>query len=253
MKGVITMMNEKRKKIMEKISTLPKGVRSPSQRYWCLTCKKLFVLDTPQCPYMTKMCVNTPIAIEMKPPESTISLERFGLFYPKLPQKLMNLSMIKSLVENISEEEKTAKLKIIGKKVVDVYLNFLEEWNITYTNEPLQTIKSLVLFLSGCETAQRNTNDSFLFLMMDVEKVWDKGIRVPILSEAVQILSSKLSLQKVLGKTIKIESIDFFTHLEVGKYFCPMCSMFFEFGPKSEKVTCPLMPQKCMFKPTDIA
>ena len=50
--------------IKEKINALPKGSVSKSNKYWCVTCKKFFVLDKPVCPYMTGMCVNTPIAVE---------------------------------------------------------------------------------------------------------------------------------------------------------------------------------------------
>ena len=38
----------------------------------------------------------------------------------------------------------------------------------------------------------------------------------------------------------------------MGKYYCPACGMFFEFGMKKDQVTCPLMAQKCMFTPTHI-
>jgi hypothetical protein len=38
-----------------------------------------------------------------------------------------------------------------------------------------------------------------------------------------------------------------------GRYFCPMCRKFFEFSTQRASVTCPLMAQKCMATPTDIA
>jgi len=38
----------------------------------------------------------------------------------------------------------------------------------------------------------------------------------------------------------------------LGRYFCPKCRMYFEFGRARERVVCPLMPQKCMFDPTAI-
>ncbi|WP_457556991.1 hypothetical protein [Candidatus Harpocratesius sp.] len=135
------MLNKNRKKITEKISQLPKGENSPSGKYWCLTCKKLFVLDKAECPYMTKMCVNTPISIEQKPPESTICLERFGLFYPKFPLRLMNLALIHFL-DGMDEVQKAKKLEDIGEELVKTYISFLDEWKIEYKNEPLQTIKS---------------------------------------------------------------------------------------------------------------
>src|SRR5512133_1591631 len=88
--------------IREKISSLPNGSKSASNHYWCVTCKKFFVLDKPECPYMTGMCVNTPIAVENLAPESTESLEKFGLFYPKVPQKVLS----KIITGNYSETGK---------------------------------------------------------------------------------------------------------------------------------------------------
>ena len=46
--------------IKNKINSLPVGSISESHQYWHLTYKKFFVLDKPECPYMTGMCVNTP-------------------------------------------------------------------------------------------------------------------------------------------------------------------------------------------------
>ena len=82
-------MYDRRQKIIEKIQILPKGSVSASRRYWCVTCKKLFRLEEPVCPYMTSMCVNSPIAVEKFAPESTEWLEKMGLFYPKIPQMVM--------------------------------------------------------------------------------------------------------------------------------------------------------------------
>jgi hypothetical protein len=36
------------------------------------------------------MCVNTPIAVENLAPKSTEALEKFGLFYPKIPQRILS-------------------------------------------------------------------------------------------------------------------------------------------------------------------
>ncbi|MHA1310025.1 MAG: hypothetical protein ACTSQO_03770 [Candidatus Helarchaeota archaeon] len=260
------MNSDKRMRIMEKISKLPKGVNSASGKYWCLTCKKLFVLEQARCPYMTKMCVNTPIAIETSPPDSVAGLERFGLYYPKIAQKLMNTSVIEALkgekpsyksdnsVNNSLSinNEWTRKLREIGEKIAVEYFKFLDDWKINYKKNELQVIKSLILILSGCETAQRNTEDGFIFLIMDIEKVWKKEIFIEVIKSAVEVLSEKLAVKEKINKEVKVDTIDLFMHLEVGKYFCSMCSMFFEYGPKKEKVTCPLMPQKCMFMPTDI-
>jgi hypothetical protein len=70
---------------MEKIQPLPTGSVSASGRYWCVTCKKLFKMEQPVCPYMTARCVNSPIALEKFVPESPEWLEKMGLFYPKIP------------------------------------------------------------------------------------------------------------------------------------------------------------------------
>src|SRR5664280_1092255 len=82
-------MFDNKQMIMERVASLPKGTPSPSGRYWCVTCKMLFALDEPVCPYMPRMCINTPIPVELMPVESSICLEKLGLFYPKIPQKLM--------------------------------------------------------------------------------------------------------------------------------------------------------------------
>src|SRR5664279_1720700 len=84
-----TQMN-RMQMIKNKIDSLPAGSISESKHYWCVTCKKFFVLDKPECPYMTGMCVNTPIAVENLAPESTEALEKFGLFYPKVPQRILS-------------------------------------------------------------------------------------------------------------------------------------------------------------------
>ncbi|MHB1376922.1 MAG: RNA polymerase sigma factor [Candidatus Humimicrobiaceae bacterium] len=144
-------MNERREKITQKINTLPKGSFSPSNKYWCVTCKKFFILDNPTCPFMTKMCVNTPIAIENFNPESSEGIERIGLFYPKFPQKLLSAAITKDYSK-------------IGAALAKGYINFLKDWMIRYENQPMQTLKSFLIIISGVETAQRvnenkNKND----------------------------------------------------------------------------------------------
>ncbi|KXA89492.1 hypothetical protein AKJ62_03060 [candidate division MSBL1 archaeon SCGC-AAA259D14] len=119
-------------KIIEKVKSLPEGSKSPSGKYWCVTCKKLFELEQPVCPYMPKVCLNSPIAIENIAPESTLGLENFGLFYPKIPQNLAS-ELIDIQTENF------------GVKWADAYLDFLEEWNIQYKDQPLQTLKSFII------------------------------------------------------------------------------------------------------------
>ena len=159
------MENQKMKKmqmIKNKIESLPKGSLSSSKRYWCVTCKKFFVLEEPVCPYMTGMCVNTPIAVENLPPESTEALEKFGLFYPKIPQKLLN--------ELVSEN-----FEQVGKNLAELYLDFLNDWHFNIENQqPLQTLKSFIILVTGCETAQRIDTTSITFVLMDADKVWEK-------------------------------------------------------------------------------
>lgn len=136
-------MFKNKQKVIEKVKSLPEGEKSESGRYLCVTCKKLFELDEPTCPYMPKVCINTPIAVENVSPESTEGLERFGLFYPNTPQKL--------LAEVIDKDE--------DEILVDVYMGFLNDWNIQYGDQPLQTLKSFIITVSGCETAQRVGED----------------------------------------------------------------------------------------------
>ncbi len=54
-------MFKNRELIMKRVAEMPKGEKSPSKRYWCLTCKMLFSMEEPVCPYMSKICINTPI------------------------------------------------------------------------------------------------------------------------------------------------------------------------------------------------
>jgi hypothetical protein len=222
--------------IRNKINSLPSGSLSKSNHYWCVTCKKFFVLDKPECPYMTGMCVNTPIAVENLAPESTESLEKFGLFYPKIPQKILSDIIDKDYVQ-------------AGEKLVKVYLEFLKEWNFDITEQqPLQTIKSFIIILTGCETAQRINEKSITFVLMDAGKIWEKEKIRSVLSGSLGYLSKTLNT----GHELNIDFIDILGEREVGKYFCAKCGMFFEFGIKRESVTCPLMAQKCMFDPQHI-
>ena len=222
--------------IKNKIGSLPEGSISPSHHYWCVTCKKYFVLDKPECPYMTGMCVNTPIAVENLAPESTESLEKFGLFYPKIPQRLLS----EAIVDNFS---------VTGKNLAKIYLEFLKEWKFDISQQqPLQTIKSFIIILTGCETAQRVNEKSITFVLMDAEKVWAKDKIKDILIGGLEYLKTTLMVEHDL----KVDFIDIVGEREVGKYFCAKCGMFFEFGLKRDSVTCPLMAQKCMFDPQHI-
>jgi hypothetical protein len=222
--------------IKNKINSLPEGSLSESNHYWCVTCKKFFVLDKPECPYMTGMCVNTPIAVENLAPESTEALEKFGLFYPKIPQRVLS-------------EVITDNYRKTGKNLARVYLDFIKEWKFDISKQqPLQTIKSFIIILTGCETAQRINEKSITFILMDAEKVWEKDKIKEILRGSMEYLKSNLNIEHEL----RLDFIDILGEREVGKYFCAKCGMFFEFGLKRETVTCPLMAQKCMFDPRDI-
>ena len=222
--------------IKNKINSLPGGSSSESNHYWCVTCKKFFVLDKPECPYMTGMCVNTPIAVENLAPESTETLEKFGLFYPKIPQRILS-------------EIITGNYTGTGKNLANIYLEFLKEWKFDISKQqPLQTIKSFIIILTGCETAQRLNEKSITFVLMDAGKVWEKDKIRDLLSGSLEYLKSILNIEHEL----KIDFIDILGEREVGKYFCAKCGMFFEFGIKRDSVTCPLMSQKCMFDPQHI-
>jgi hypothetical protein len=219
--------------IKNKINSLSGGSISESNHYWCVTCKKFFVLDKPECPYMTGMCVNTPIAVENLAPESTEALEKFGLFYPKIPQRILS----EIITENY---EKT------GKNLANIYLDFLKEWKFDISKQqPLQTIKSFIIILTGCETAQRINEKSITFVLMDAGKVWEKGKIKDIILGGLEYLKSILNVEHEL----KLDFIDILGEREVGKYYCAKCGMFFEFGIRRDVVTCPLMAQKCMFDP----
>lgn len=218
--------------IMERVAKMPAGVNSSSNKYWCVTCKLLFDMKSPVCPYMSKMCINTPVPVEVMRPESTVSIEKFGLFYPKIPQKMMNF---------LAGDEPAA----IGRKWAGSYVEFLKEWRFDYTREPLQTLKSFMITVSGSETAQRITADGIVFVLTDLAKVWDKKKLFPILGAAVPILKDELGIQN----DIYFDELDIIGDKQTGKYYCSMCSKFFEFSSQRESVTCPLMPQKCVAVP----
>jgi hypothetical protein len=185
---------------------------------------------------MTGMCVNTPIAVENLAPESTEALEKFGLFYPKIPQRILS----EIITENYKET---------GKNLAKIYLEFLKEWKFDISKQqPLQTIKSFIIILTGCETAQRINEKSITFVLMDAGKVWEKDKIKDILLRSLEYLKSILNVEHEL----KLDFIDILGEREVGKYYCAKCGMFFEFGIRRDVVTCPLMAQKCMFDPQHI-
>ncbi len=222
--------------IKSKIDSLPKGGVSASNHYWCVTCKKFFVLDKPECPYMSGMCVNTPISVENFAPESTEALEKFGLFYPKIPQKILSSIINTNYLES-------------GERLAKIYLDFLKEWKFDLSKEqPLQTIKSFIILLTGCETAQRINEKSITFVLMDAGKIWDKGKIKDILTGSLTYLKTVLTIKHELN----LDFIDILGDRQIGKYYCAKCGMFFEFGLRRDTVTCPLMSQKCMFDPQHI-
>jgi len=228
-------MFKNREIIMKRVAEMPRGEKSPSNRYWCLTCKMLFSMGEPVCPYMPKICINTPIPVELAGPESTISLEKIGLFYPKIPQKILAF-LAQGNPENIA------------KLWVEEYFDFLKQWNFAYKHEPMQAIKSFIITISGCETGQRIRPGEITLIITDLEKVWDQEKFFSILEPALKLLKDKLAVKE----TIKLDSLDILGDMDTGKYFCPMCSKFFEFSTQKDSITCPLMAQKCMAVPTNI-
>ena len=213
-----------RERIIDRVSKMPKGESSPSNHYWCETCKMLFSIDSPVCPYMTKVCINTPIPVELIAPESTISLEKFGLFYPKIPQKIMD----KFAVDNLEE---------LGIKWANAYLEFLKEWKFPYQNDPLQTLKSFLILISGSETAQRVQKEKITFVITDINKNWEKEKLFKILESSIKVLKTELNIKQ----HISFDEIDIIGETLTGKYYCGMCQKFFEFSTQKDSITCPLM------------
>jgi hypothetical protein len=234
-------MFDNRQKVMERVMSLPKGTPSPSRRYWCVTCKMLFTMDQPVCPYMPKMCINTPIPVELMPVESAICLEKLGLFYPKIPQQLM---------AHLADPEGAHPSEPINPgALVDAYLSFLGDWGIRYQNEPLQTLKSFIILLSGCETAQRVSQSGITFIVTDLTRLWKKDTLIPLLEKALPLLAAQVGITQPLH----LDEMDLMGDKPSGRYYCPMCHKFFEFSTQKDSITCPLMAQKCMATPTAIA
>jgi hypothetical protein len=229
-------MFDDKQQIMERVKNLPKGTQSASGRYWCVTCKMLFSLDEPVCPYMPKMCINTPIPVELLPVESAITLEKFGLFYPKVPQKVM---------AHLADTDEA----VDAAALVDAYLSFLADWGIRPAEEPLQTLKSFIILLSGCETAQRVNEEAITFVVTDLERIWREERLLPLLEATLPLLAAEVGVTQ----PILLDSMVLMGEKPSGRYYCPMCRKFFEFSTQRATVTCPLMAQKCMATPTAIA
>ena len=227
------------KEKLARIAALPDGIVSPSGHYWCATCKKFFRMAEPTCPYMTGMCINNAIPIEAVAPPHPIAYERFGLFYPRFPQRALS---------RLSAGVAQGELEALGRAWAETYLEELAEWRVAYQDNPVETCKSFVIFISGCEVSQRRLDDRLLFIILDVDNVW------PNRDALRQALEGGLQvLRQAVGFADPVE-VDFIEIVPgpLGRYFCPKCRMYFEFGKAREKVICPLMPQKCMFEPTAI-
>ncbi len=229
-------MFDNKEKLMQKVISLPQGTVSPTQRYWCLTCKMIFSIEHPVCPYMPKTCINTPIPIEVMPLESSICLEKLGLFYPKIPNKIMAFLA-------------QGDLHKIGDELLNAYLGFLNDWGINYKNEKLQTIKSFIIMVSGCETGQRVSPDEITFVITDLGKIWDKEKLFALLNASIPVLRDILDIRQ----PIKLDELEITGEAPSGKYYCPMCRKFFEFSVQREAIICPLMAQKCMAMPVNIS
>lgn len=224
------------KEKLARIAALPEGITSPSGHYWCATCKKFFRLDDPTCPYMTNMCINNVIPIETLAPPHPIAYERFGLFYPKFPQRALA-----RLAAGAEDGQRDA----LGHALAEAYMEELSEWRVQYGDNPVETLKSFAIFITGCEVAQRKLADRLLLIVLDPLNIWpDEALLRQIAGAGLAHLSRQVGFSQPVD-------MDFIRIVPgpLGRYFCPKCRMYFEFGKAREKVICPLMPQKCMFEP----
>ena len=128
------------------------------------------------------MCINTPIAIENLAPENTEALEKFGLFYPKIPQRILSEIIVGDYKET-------------GIRLAKIYLEFMKEWKFDLTkSQPLQTIKSFIIVFTGCETAQRINENSISFILMDAGKIWEKEKIKNVLLGSLGYLKNTLNI-----------------------------------------------------------
>lgn len=132
-------------------------------------------------------------------PESTEGLEKFGLFYPKIPQQLL------------AEFAETND----AKEIVDIHFNFLDDWNIQYEEQPLQTMKSFIITVSGCETAQRVQEEKVKFIVTDIDKVWEKKRLFPLLEDALEEVKKRLDFPK----EIVLDDTSILGDMPMGKYY----------------------------------
>ena len=117
------------------------------------------------------------------------------------------------------------------------------------TTNPCQTLKSFIILLSGCETAQRVNEGEITFLLTDLARIWKKDRLLPLLEQSLPLLAAQVGITQPL----RLDEMDLMGDRPSGRYFCPMCRKFFEFSTQKDSVTCPLMAQKCMATPSAIA
>ncbi len=224
------------------IKQLPAGITSPSGRYWCAMCKKMFELAEPVCPYMPTMCVNTPVAIETVPPGSTAFYERVGLFYPKFVQRLLATAV-----------GQATELEPLGIAFAEDFLADLAEWNVQYEASPIETVKSFLIYTAGFDVVTRNTASGLTFYLMDAQALWGEETAARMRSKTALLAGARRVAQAAgLNAALDLHFMTV-TSGKMGRYFCAQCNMFFEYGQPQAQVTCPFMPQKCKFRPKPIA
>jgi hypothetical protein len=224
--------------MMAMLKAMPPGIKSPSGRYWCAMCKKMFEMEDATCPYMPSMCVNTPIAIESLPPGSAAFYERVGLFYPKLVQRLLAGAVARA-----------ADPESLGIAFAENYLADLAEWKVQYQASPLETVKSFLIYTSGFDVATRSSESGMAFLLLDAQSLWGEDMPAKKRSK-VALLSGARRVARAVGldASLDLHFLDV-TSGKMGRYFCAQCNMFFEYGQQQAQVTCPFMSQKCKFRP----
>ena len=228
--------------MMEMMKRLPAGVASPSGRYWCAMCKKMFALSEPVCPYMPTMCVNTPVAVETSPPGSAAFYERVGLFYPKLVQRALARA-----VRDAAEPEP------LGVALAEDFLTDLAEWNVQLGASPIETVKAFLIYTAGFDAALRTADSGLTFYLMDADSLWGEDLPAKRRSRAALLAGARRVAEGVaLASPLDLHFMSV-TAGEMGRYFCAQCGMFFEFGQPQERVTCPFMSQKCKFRPVPVS
>ncbi len=233
--------------MMAMLRDMPKGLVSPSGHYWCAMCKKMFVLNQPVCPYMPTMCVNTPIPIETLPPGSTAAYERIGLFYPKFVQRLLAAAV-----------QRAADPEALGSDLAEAFLADIDEWKVQFRASPIETVKAFLIYTSGFDVAVRSTEAGLTLFVMDAQALWGEEMPAKKRSKMALLAGAKRVAEAVgleAGTSLLKMDLHFMsvTAGPMGRYYCPQCRMFFEYGQPQEKVTCPFMPQKCKFSPQPIS